>query len=409
MLPLEQRALLHGAGEPDPLSALPGAQLSNSLPSAQLMSPASAPQLSSHPGSTVKVYLDFTGAPAQAWGSFNATQTPAYDTDGDETSFSATELDQIREVWSRVAEKYSPFNVDVTTVDPGTYPYFQVARVVIGGDGAWAGGVYGGYSYVNGFVGSTSNTAWVYPKNLGKGRPKYVAEAAAHEAGHLFGLTHQSAYNSFGTKIDEYRGGRDPSTPDSADPIMGFSYYAARGVWAVGQSADGAGSIQNDLDILSRSYNGFGYRADDHGNSRLTADLLNVIDGTNATGAGVIETSTDADYFKFSSAGGMVNFAADVAPFGPTLDLALSLTDADGNVLASSDTASLGETISAIVPAGDYYLAVSSHGAYGDIGQYTISGSVVPEPGTVAVVLLGVGWILQRRDRKAVSAIPAAS
>jgi hypothetical protein len=79
------------------------------------------------------------------------------------------------------------------------------------------------------------------------------------------------------------------------------------------------------------------------------------------------------------------------------LDLALSLTDADGNVLAISDTADLGETVSALVPAGDYYLAVTSHGAYGDIGQYTISG-IVPEPGTVTIVLLGLGWVLQRRD-----------
>ena len=43
------------------------------------------------------------------------------------------------------------------------------------------------------------------PRNLGKGRPKYVAEAAAHEAGHLFGLTHQSAYDANNNKSDEYR------------------------------------------------------------------------------------------------------------------------------------------------------------------------------------------------------------
>jgi hypothetical protein len=356
-----------------------------------------APQLSSLPTASVKLYLDFVGAPAQQWGSYSTTATPAYDTDGDPTSFSATELDQVKEVWARVAEKYSPFNVDVTTVDPGTYPYSQVARMVIGGDGAWSGGVYGGYSYVNGFTGDTSNTGWIFPANLGKGRPKYVAEATAHEAGHLFGLTHQSAYNTSGTKTDEYRGGRDPSNPDATDPIMGFSYYAARGVWAKGTSANGPTSIQDDLDIISGVANGFGYRADDHGNSRLTADLLDVLDGVHASGAGIIETTADADYFKFSTPGGAVSLTADVAALGPMLDLALSLTDADGNVLGMSDTASLGESVSALLPAGDYYLAVTSHGAYGDIGQYTISG-VVPEPGTVAIVLLGLGWILQRRD-----------
>src|SRR5258706_4281560 len=127
MLALEARALLNGSG-PEPLDALPGAQLSNALPPTQLISPSSAPQLSSRPAAAVKVYLDFTGAPAQSWGSFSTTQTPAYDTDGDETSFSPTENDQIREIWSRVVEKYSPFNVDVTTVDPGDYAYFKVAR-----------------------------------------------------------------------------------------------------------------------------------------------------------------------------------------------------------------------------------------------------------------------------------------
>lgn len=368
-----------------------------SLESRTMLS-VTAPQLSSLPTATAKLYLDFVGAPAQQWGSYSTTTTPAYDTDGDPTSFSATELNQVQEIWARVSEKYSPFNLDVTTIDPGNYPYNQVARIVIGGDGAWAGGVYGGFSYVNGFIGDTSNTGWVFPANLGKGRPKYVAEAVAHEAGHLFGLTHQSAFDSSGRKIDEYRGGRDPANPDAADPIMGFSYYATRGVWAKGPSSDGANVIQDDLDVLSRSANGFGYRADDHGNSPLTADPLDVPDGVHASGAGVIETTADADYFKFSSPGGTVSLTADVAPFGPMLDLALSLTDASGNVLAFSDTASLGETVSALVPAGDYYLAVTSHGAYGDIGQYTISG-VVPEPGTVAVILLGVGWVVQRRQR----------
>ena len=110
---------------------------------------------------------------------------------------------------------------------------------------------------------------------------------------------------------------------------------------------------------------------------------------------------TDVDYFRFHSDGGLVQLAADVAALGPTLDLALNLTDADGNVIAASDTASLGESVSALVPTGDYYLAVASHGNYGDVGQYTISGTIVPEPGTVAVVLLGIGWVLQRGERRA--------
>jgi hypothetical protein len=399
MTPLEPRTLLHGApGTPEFLDALPSGSLS-STPATFAAGTNAVPQLSSYAQARVKLYLQFTGASSQTWGSYQAS-APAYDTDGDPSTFSTTEVDQMREIWSRVAEKYSPFNVDVTTVDPGTYPIQQVARIVVGGDGAWApGGPYGGLSYVNGFSGAVSNTGWVFPKNLGQGFPKYVAEATAHESGHLFGLQHQSAYDAGGTKTNEYRGGRDRAAPDATDPIMGFSYYASRGVWSNGPSSIGPNSLQSDMDVIAQAANAFGYRADDHGNSATAADLLNVIDGVAASAAGVIERASDVDVFHFRSDGGLVQLRADVAPLGPMLDLKLSLADFDGNVLAAADTASLGESVSATVLAGDYYLSVASHGEYGDVGQYTISGTVVPEPfGTPLVVMLGLAWVMQRRE-----------
>ena len=398
MLALESRALLNGAGVPEALDPIPG----NALPtpvggSSAVMGLNAVPQLSSNPGASVKVFLQFAGAPEQGWG-WSTASAPAYDTDGDATTFNSTEIGQIREVWSRVAEKYSPFNVDVTTVNPGSYPYQEVARMVIGGDGGWSGGVYGGYSYVAGFRGVTSNTGWVFAKNLGKGLPRYVAEATAHEAGHLFGLQHQSDYDAGGAKLNEYRGGRDQASPDATDPIMGFSYYAARGVWAVGPSSSGADSTQRDMDMIAQAANGFGYRPDDHGDVPAAADLLDVVDHIAVSGAGIIERTSDVDFFRFHSDGGVVQLRADVAEFGAMLDLSLSLTDAGGNVLAAADTASLGENVSALVPAGEYYVSVASHGAYGDVGQYTISG-VVPEPfATPAVVVFGVAWAMQRRE-----------
>jgi hypothetical protein len=239
----------------------------------------------------------------------------------------------------------------------------------------------------------------VFAKNLGQGFPKYVAEAAAHESGHLFGLQHQSAYDDAGFKTNEYRGGRDRAAPDPTAPIMGFSYYAGRGLWSNGPSSIGPNSLQSDMDVIAQAANGFGYRPDDHGDSRAAADLLNVVDGIAASGAGVIERMSDVDWFRFHSDGGLVQLRADVAPLGPMLDLKLSLADADGDVLAAADTASLGESVSALVGAGDYYLAVASHGAYGDVGQYTISGTVVPEPVEGALVMMfGVAWALQRRE-----------
>jgi hypothetical protein len=350
------------------------------------------PQLSSRPSARVKVFLDFNGAPPTTWGGFQVPTTPAYDLDGDTTTFNQAELDGIREVWSRVSEKYSPFDVNVTTEDPGTYEFNQTVRVVVGGDSTWAGGVYGGYGYVGGFVGATSNTAWVFSKNLGKGLPKYVAEAAAHEAGHNFGLQHQSTYDAGGNKTDEYNRGSDASAP-----IMGFSYYAQRGLWWLGP-ATSALSKQDDLQIISA--NAFGYRVDDHGGDRAGATLLSAGNGVyiDAMG-GVIEQITDEDYFRLNSPGGLLTVHADVAPLGPMLDLSLRLLDVEGNLLALADTTSLGELISMEVAPGDYFVAVASHGSYGDVGQYTISGAVVPEPGQITVSLVVGAALLGRRGR----------
>jgi hypothetical protein len=68
---------------------------------------------------------------------------------------------------------------------------------------------------------------------------------------------------------------------------------------------------------------------------------------------------------------------------GATLDLQLELRDASGNLITSVDTASLGETLSANLAAGTYYLVVQSHGVYGDVGTYSISGTAPDAPSVI--------------------------
>lgn len=99
------------------------------------------PLLSSNPAARAKIYLDFDGDAARAWGSYSVPATPAYDADGNTGSFSDAELGHIHEIWARVAEKYSPFNVDVTTVNPGALTDKLAMKIVIGGNGAWFGAV----------------------------------------------------------------------------------------------------------------------------------------------------------------------------------------------------------------------------------------------------------------------------
>src|SRR4051812_18171724 len=128
------------------------------------MSPLTAiPALSSRASASAKIYLDFNGDTSATWGTYRPGTTPAYDTDGDATTFSDTELANIREIFNRVAEKYAPFNIDVTTIDPGTYANKVATHVVIGGSGSWLGSAAGGVAFINAFTNSSSNNAWVFP------------------------------------------------------------------------------------------------------------------------------------------------------------------------------------------------------------------------------------------------------
>jgi hypothetical protein len=91
-----------------------------------------------------------------------------------------------------------------------------------------------------------------------------------------------------------------------------------------------------------------------------------------------------------------------VAPFGANLDAAAQIVDSGGNVLATADGLNLNEFISANIPiAGKYDLIVYSHGGYGDIGQYSITGAfgtLVPEPSML--IKCGALFLLCQRRKK---------
>lgn len=329
------------------------------------------PPLHSNPLAAAKLFLDFDGAPAQTWGYYNADATPAYDRDGDPTTFSDVELNSIRSVWAQLAEAYSPFEVDVTTVDPGNLDDLQTLAAVVGGDGLWAGGGYAGLAHLGGFYNTASNVVYVFSDNLFKGHPLYTADAIAHEVGHGFGLNHQSSYDDNGFLISEYNMGDSQKAP-----IMGAAYSAIRGLWWYGPNPYGPASYQDDLALLTDGRNGWGYRADDWGDTLGAAEPMTISDYA-VSAAGIIERTADQDVFAFTTAAGSITLTGAVAVESPMLDLRLDLYTEAGTLVASADSAALGETITATVPAGCYRLVVASHGSYGDIGQYTISGTVV--------------------------------
>jgi|GEM_PF-3022446 len=384
---LEGRRLLSAAAviatDPAaPASDRPDLPLARAL-AAPSISPAglTAPIYHSDPSATVKLYLNFTGQVATQWGTYSVPSTPAYDDNGDPTSFSSGELSNIQAIWARVAEAYSPFNVDVTTENPGTLTDGQSLMCVIGGDGAWLGAPAGGVSFVGAFTNGASNICWVFsaesPDDL-----QFCGEGAAHEPGHEFGLIHQSQYDGQGNFLQEY----DPGDNFIA-PIMGGANVApagVRGLWWVGPTDLSVSSIQDDMSIISDSTNGFGYKNDGVGHSRLSATALTLNAGTPVNSSGVITTVADSDFYSIQITGATVlRLTVNPEANGPMLDAQVQLLNSAGNVIATGGT-SLDSSLTATInttatTAGTYYIEVSGFGlqeGHGDdVGQYTLSVS----------------------------------
>jgi hypothetical protein len=337
---------------------------------------SSLPQLSSNSAARVKLYLDFNGNFESAWGSYHNVSTRVFDRDGDATTFSSSEVSTIREIWARVAEDYAPFNVDVTTIVPGSFANGAAVRLAIGGNYSdWFGQSAGGVAYVGGFTNSASNTGYVFEDALGNGNARYVAEAVSHEAGHLFGLLHQSTWAN-GQLQDEYNSGTSAWAP-----IMGVGYYANRTTWHRGNTSQGAGIYQDDISILAGATNNFGLRADDFSNSFSTPSAL-PMSGTGVNFSGLVGSRSDVDVFRFTTGGGNVNFQMNVAQFGNNLDGAIEIRNSAGGVLRVSDPGdTFGASLSMTLTSGSYFLVVRGSGvfgnsSYGNLGKYTVTGTV---------------------------------
>ncbi len=353
--------------------AAPTQQGSESDENEILNSLSNLPILHSDPSATVKLYLDFNGHYEANWGAYSNATTPAYSTDGDTTTFSSSELANIREIWERVSEDFAPFNVDVTTEDPGNFVAGGNLRVAIGGSSYdWYGAGAGGVAYVNSYSSFIANTVYVFTAQLANGYAKYVAEAASHEAGHAFGLRHQSQWSG-NTKTAEYH----PGSGNWA-PIMGVSYTKNNTTWYDGKNSSAI--FQDDMALIARNTNGFGYRTDDYANTNSGATTLSTTGGVVAA-QGVVETNSDIDVFELNVGTGQFNVDVDVADTGANLDVVLELYDSNNNLVASANPSTLNASLSESLTAGNYFLHVKSTGTYGYVGRYDISGTVVAGSG----------------------------
>jgi hypothetical protein len=377
---LEDRLLMHGGPVAEMVAAGAGAAAAGAFGGAKHPL-TDLPALHSNSGAPATLYLDFDGHFESQFGGtrifgiqfggYSNVRTPVFDLDGDASTFSDGELAAIREIHQRVAEDFAPFNIDVTTINPGNFANGKGLRAAIGGsqrdwynpDGKKQAA--GGISYVDSFTSDDVNTVYAWVDAMS---PAFIADTVSHEAGHAFGLQHQSSYDAAGTKTEYNTNGNS----NLKAPIMGDPQRAARSLWWRGPNSEGRNNIQDDIAVISRPANGFGFRADDHGDSAATATQMTFA-SQQWNGSGIIGQTSDVDFFTFE-AEGLISAKASVIDKGPNLDVRLELRDQAGNVIASSDPAnSLNAEIRTNVARGRYFLVVASHGDYGDLGQYTVA------------------------------------
>ncbi len=369
------------------------AEVATAIGSVPITGEGSQFELASLPGADKTIYLDFDGhvTTGTSWNGgygVDVINSPPYDTNGDPTTFTTGERSVIERSWAVVAEDFAPWNINVTTIDPGA----EALRYSGPGDTSWGIRVVitddtfancgcGGHAYIGSFDDTTDEPTFVYNTSF-----VGVSEAISHEVGHTMLLAHDGNAGS-----SYYTGHGSGET--SWAPIMGVGYYVNVSQWSrqeysgANNNTDSAnyGNGRDDVAIISSltNGNGFGPRLDDHGDNAASAGILAPSPEVNA---GIIETRTDVDTFLFATEGGTADFTATPAFEGANLDIALTVRDSNGTVVGSADNpATLASSLTLSLPAGTYSIEVDGAGVedpagdppsgytdYGSLGAYTL-------------------------------------
>lgn len=376
----------------DPTVPLPdGTRLGPRFPARSPEPLARTFELHSLRGSERTIYLDFDGATVSgtAWNGSAVGLSPGdyrgWVPDG---AADADRLRAVQRIWQRVAEDFAPFDVDVTTEDPGDDAIERSGpadatygtRVLVSSSKDAARTICptacSGSSWIEVFDLTAAHAyyqpSWVFPDMVGN-HTKDVAEVISHEVGHTLGLQHDG----------DAGGGYDYGHRSWA-PIMGAAFFRPITQWSRGSYA-GADNQQDDLAVMAA-----------HGAPLREDEAVDTVAGAGPppTGTAYITTNADRDVYDLGRCAGEVVLTARPAPVGPNLDIRLRLLRADGSAIAAADPPSaarsrsratgLSARIDVHVPGARYLAsvagvgrggAVSGYDGYGSLGAYTLQHS----------------------------------
>ncbi len=363
-------------------------------------------KLHSKPDAQHTIYLDFDGHVTENtdWKDGARIDSPAYDTNGDSSSFSNGELETIQNIWQRVAEDFAPFNVNVTTEAPDIEDLektgsddqkWGIRVVVTQDDETQIAPDSGGIAFFNSFNFATDTPAFSFNKGENN-----AAMTISHEVAHTLGLSH----DGISPDTEYHPGYGDGDT--SWGPIMGAPFGKNLTQWSQGDYKN-ADNTEDDLEVITTK-NGFDYRVDDYGNTNATAFELTASSTNTFSAFGIIERNTDIDVFSFNTGAGDVSFEINpsarvyvsdengnytteyLEERGANLDIWAGLYNTDGMLIVESNPVeSLFASFDLSLDAGEYYIHVDGIGKsnpfaenpsgytdYGSLGQYEIKGTI---------------------------------
>lgn len=383
-----------------PVFAAPGGIAEQVLPPIAPFALDQTFQLNSDPTAPQTIYLDFTGhlTTNNFWNLVSGVPTfvtRPFTKDGDAFQFNDDELLTIQYIWSRVAEDLAPFHINVTTEDPGDAAMLQSGfqRVVIGGNGDWAGGPPAiGVADATFPVGDDI-AVYLFAENIDFNMDTIFAEEedVANLVTYALGITFSLGGDNVITPLGIFPYGGHGTGSTAWAPIMGdFQSLNPLKQWSKGEYHF-ATNTQDDLAIITNPLiNGVVYKEDDHGNVRQNATQLTPI-GNQVFGSGLIERNFDIDMFRFEVTGEYgeaINFEIDPFHRGPNLDILAKIYNQSGVVIAESNPVDeLNAPFNINLSPGIYYLSVEGTGRphlsptdygysdYGSLGHYTIIGS----------------------------------